>query len=86
MFNANDTFVNEVLRFADTLNTGEDITEDMVNEISKSVITAIKSAYIINYAKTFTDGQHIKPKTDADIAKMFTSQNALSKRLNRLLD
>ena len=86
VFNANDTFVNEVLSFADILGTSEDITEDMVNELSKSVITAIKSAYIINYAKTFDDGQHIKPKTDADIAKMFTSQNALSKRLNRLLD
>ena len=86
VFNANDEFVDQVLDFADLLNTGEDITEDMVNEISKSVITAIKSKYIIEYARTFKDGQQIKPKTDADIAKLFTSQNSLSKRLNRLLD
>lgn len=86
VFNANDSFINKVLDCADILNTGEDVAENMVDEISKSMITAIKSNYIINYARTFSDGYAIKPKSDQDIAKLFTSSDSLSKRLNRLLD
>ena len=86
VFNANESFIKKVLDSADILKSSEDITEQMVDELSKSIITAIKSKYIIEYAKNFEDGSAIKKKTDQDIAKLFTSQNALPKRLNRLLD
>jgi hypothetical protein len=86
VFNANEAFIKKVLDSADILKSSEDITEQMVDELSKSTITAIKSKYIIEYAKNFEDGFAIKKKTDEDIAKLFTSDRALSKRLNRLLD
>ena len=86
VFNANKTFIDKVLDCADELNSAEDITETITDEMSKALITAIKSSYIINYAKTFSDGYSIKPKTDQDISKLFTSSDSLSKRLNRLLD
>lgn len=88
VFNANEDFINEVLACSDILNTKEDLSESFVDidEVAKSMVTAIKSSYIIEYARSFSDGYSIKPKSDADIAKLFTSSNSLSKRLNRLLD
>jgi len=86
VFNANEQFIDYVLDYSDVLNMNDDVSENLINDISRSVITAIKSNYILEYARNFSDGYAIQKKTDQDIAKLFTSQNALSKRLNRLLD
>lgn len=86
-YNANDMFISQILQFADILNVqNDDVGEKLMTDLSRAAITAIKVNYIVNYAKTYEDGWAIKPKTDVDIAKLFTSSNALSKRLNRLLD
>ena len=75
-FNANHEFVKAVVEFGEYLQTERGaLNVDTLNHISRSLQTAIKSEYIIKYAK------EVLKMTDADIAGLFTGRDSVNKWL-----
>lgn len=77
LFNANPTFINIVLDICNRLKNEEDPLQiDMMNEVSNSLQTAIKSDYIVQYAR-----QELN-MTDKDISGLFVGNMCINHRFN----
>lgn len=75
-FNANDRFVDGVLKFAKELEyDGRVLYQDDVVELAKHLQTAIKSKYFTRYAR-----EVLKLK-DSDIAGLFTGYTSMNRQL-----
>jgi hypothetical protein len=80
-FNANERFVNAVLKFAKHLEyDGRVLYQDDVVNLSKHLQTAIKSKWFARYAK------EVLKMSDKDIAGLFTGRTSMNRRLVSLKD
>ena len=80
-FNANERFVNAVLKFAKHLEyDGRTLYQDDVVNLSKHLQTAIKSKWFAGYAR------EVLKMTDKDIAGLFTGNTSMNRRLVSLKD
>lgn len=86
-FTANEGFIYTVTRWAKQLSgSRESLSNDLLNKISRALQTAIKSNYIIGYAKTYLGHD------DNYIRGLFIESNdphhpgTMASRLNRILD
>ena len=86
-FTANKGFIYTVTRWAKQLSgSRESLSNDLLNKISRALQTAIKSNYIIGYAKTYLGHD------DNYIRGLFIESNdphhpgTMASRLNRILD
>lgn len=87
-FNANPKFVETIVEWAETLSTGMDgyVSNKLLNSLSRALQTAIKSQYIISYAKKYLKHD------DAYIAGLFVENGnrnhpgTMNNRLNRILN
>lgn len=86
-FTANEGFIYTVTRWAKQLSgSRESLSNDLLNKISRALQTAIKSNYIIGYAKTYLGHD------DDYIRGLFIESNdphhpgTMASRLNRILD
>ena len=78
-FNANKEFLKAVIKFGRILQTEPGaLNVDTLNVISRSLQTAVKSEYIINYAKD------VLKMTDDDITGLFFGKDSMNKMLVRL--
>lgn len=75
-FNGNDSFMSAVDVISDIFSDYP--STDLMNEVSRSMQTAIKQQYIIKYAKEYLH------KTDKDITDLFVGNKSVARRLNRL--
>lgn len=80
LFNANENFIQRlVLPICNALkNDDESLNVDMMNEVSQSLQTSIKSKYIIDYA------HHQLGMTDKDISNLFVGPRSMNHRFNML--
>lgn len=80
LFNANENFIQRlVLPICNALKNADDpLNVDMMNEVSQSLQTSIKSKYIIDYA------HHKLGMTDQDISNLFVGPRSMNHRFNML--
>lgn len=80
LFNANKNFIQRlVLPICNALKNADDpLNVDMMNEVSQSLQTSIKSKYIIDYA------HHQLGMTDQDISNLFVGPRSMNHRFNML--
>lgn len=80
LFNANENFIQRlVLPICNALKNADDpLNVDMMNEVSQSLQTSIKSKYIIDYA------HHQLGMTDQDISNLFVGPRSMNHRFNML--
>lgn len=80
LFNANEGFIEGlVLPICNALkNDGDPLNVDMMNEVSQSLQTSLKSKYIIDYA------HHQLGMTDKDISNLFVGPRSMNHRFNML--
>lgn len=80
-FNANERFVNGVLKFAKKLEyDGRTLYQDDVVELSRHLQTAIKSKYFTKYAR------EVLNMSDKDIADLFIGYKSMNRQLVSLKD
>lgn len=86
-FTANSTFTRAVINFTRKISDSQEgISSKLVNKVSRALQTAIKSRYIVDYAKSYLG------YNDAYIAGLFVENNdpthpgTMASRLNRILD
>lgn len=80
LFNANKNFIQRlVLPICNALKNADDpLNVDMMNEVSQSLQTSIKSKYIVDYA------HHQLGMTDQDISNLFVGPRSMNHRFNML--
>lgn len=80
LFNANKNFIQRlVLPICNALKNADDpLNIDMMNEVSQSLQTSIKSKYIVDYA------HHQLGMTDQDISNLFVGPRSMNHRFNML--
>lgn len=80
LFNANENFIQRlVLPICNALKNADDqLNVDMMNEVSQSLQTSIKSKYIVDYA------HHQLGMTDQDISNLFVGPRSMNHRFNML--
>lgn len=90
LFNANETFVNGCIGLARLFTPKQDGREitpssDFISTISKQVQTAIKSRWIVQYAKNMSKYHSgMKDHTDDSLSGLFLGNWTIQTRLNRL--
>lgn len=80
LFNANENFIQRlVLPICNALKNADDpLNVDMMNEVSQSLQTSLKSKYIVDYA------HHQLGMTDQDISNLFVGPRSMNHRFNML--
>ena len=80
LFNANKNFIQRlVLPICNALKNADDpLNVDMMNEVSQSLQTSLKSKYIVDYA------HHQLGMTDQDISNLFVGPRSMNHRFNML--
>lgn len=82
MFNANRTFINDLVLPITRALQGPDssLNVDLMNEVSLALQTRIKSMYIVDYAK------RVLGKTDQDLTNLFVGNWCMNHRFSMLWD
>ena len=80
-FNANQNFVNAVIKFSRILErSGKELSSDDVVQLSRHMQTAIKSKYFVRYA------HDVLNMSDKDIADLFIGHLSMNRQLVSLKD
>ena len=80
-FNANEKFINAVIKFSRILERGgKELSADDVVQLSRHMQTAIKSKYFVKYA------HDVLKMSDKDIADLFTGWKSMNRQLVSLKD
>jgi hypothetical protein len=80
-FNANERFINAVIKFSTMLERGgKELSSDDVVQLSRHMQTAIKSKYFVRYA------HDVLNMSDKDIADLFTGYKSMNRQLVSLKD
>jgi len=80
-FNANEKFINAVIKFSRILERGgKELSSDDVVQLSRHMQTAIKSKYFVRYA------HDVLNMSDKDIADLFTGYKSMNRQLVSLKD